>query len=199
MNTVKETTLHPDGNDGVDLYPKTNINQVEGLKEKIEIYDNYQERIINLENYDIILNNTKLTKPATPAADSFVTMLADGTVGTKPLSEISGGKLYQHKIKFVYNYPDGDGLMCTVYLIDNYSNSYTYFNLKNKYPVLQANMEFGSMTLAENGYCVGIIRLDSTSYEVIGNFIMEQSVTNAIKVENITLMSAAISDTVTEL
>lgn len=35
--------------------------------------------------------NSKLTKPATPAAESAVTMLADGTVGTKPLSEIGGG------------------------------------------------------------------------------------------------------------
>ena len=95
MNTVKETTLHPDGNDGVDLYPKTNINQVEGLKEKIEIYDNYQERIINLET-------GKLNKPAIPSVDSVVTMLANGTVGTKPLSEIGGGgseKWYRHDVE----------------------------------------------------------------------------------------------------
>ena len=99
MSTIKETTLHPDGNDGVDLYPKTNINQVEGLKEKIERYDNFQERIINLENYNITLTNTKLTKPTNPTVDSAVTMLADGTVGTKPLSEIGGGgKLYLHYI-----------------------------------------------------------------------------------------------------
>ena len=33
----------------------------------------------------------KLTAPTTPTADSAVTMLADGTVGTKPLSEIGSG------------------------------------------------------------------------------------------------------------
>lgn len=48
--------------------------------------------------------NGKLTAPTTPTADSAVTMLADGTVGTKPLSEIGGGsgggggKLYVHSI-----------------------------------------------------------------------------------------------------
>lgn len=35
--------------------------------------------------------NGKLTKPSNPSAESAVTMLADGTVGTKPLSEIGGG------------------------------------------------------------------------------------------------------------
>ena len=42
--------------------------------------------------------NGKLTKPANPSAESAVTMLADGTVGTKPLSEIGGGGLYRHKV-----------------------------------------------------------------------------------------------------
>ena len=41
--------------------------------------------------------NSKLAKPTTPTAESAVTMLADGTVGTIPLSEIGGGgKLYLH-------------------------------------------------------------------------------------------------------
>lgn len=51
--------------------------------------------------------NGKLTKPATPTAESAVTMLADGTVGTKLLSEIGGGKSYLHNIRinaqFTYN------------------------------------------------------------------------------------------------
>ena len=45
--------------------------------------------------------NGKLTAPANPSAESAVTMLADGTVGTKLLSEIGGsggGKLYLHRI-----------------------------------------------------------------------------------------------------
>mgnify|MGYP003564384054 CR=1 FL=1 len=86
MNTVKETTLHPDGNDGIDLYPKTNINQVQELPQKL-----------------LDINNSKLSKPETPTADSAITMLADGTVGTKPLSEIGGGgKLYSHKVNITF-------------------------------------------------------------------------------------------------
>ena len=91
MRVIKETTLHPDGNDGVDLYPKTNINQVEKLPQKLT----YLETQVSQLNID------KLTKPANPTADSAVTMLADGTVGTKPLSEIGGGKLYLHKIQLM--------------------------------------------------------------------------------------------------
>ena len=87
MNTVKETTLHPDGNEGVDLYPKTNINQVQELPQKL-----------------LDIDNSKLAKPTNPSAESAVTMLADGTVGTKLLSEIGGGgKLYMHKVTFTFD------------------------------------------------------------------------------------------------
>ena len=92
MSTIKETTLHPDGNEGVDLYPKTNINQVQELPQKLT----------SVENQINQLNIDKLTKPANPSAESAVTMLSDGTVGTKPLSEL-GGKLYKHKIQLIAN------------------------------------------------------------------------------------------------
>lgn len=88
MNEIKKTTLHPDNQPDVHLYPKTSAEQVEGLMEIVD---------------------SKLTKPTNPSAESAVTMLADGTVGTKPLSEIggSGGKLYIHNIRlnaqFTYN------------------------------------------------------------------------------------------------
>lgn len=49
--------------------------------------------------------NGKLTAPTTPTADSAVTMLADGTVATKALSEF-GGKLYKHSI--MIRFPDGN-------------------------------------------------------------------------------------------
>ena len=90
MKVIKETTLHPDGNEGVDLYPKTNINQVQELPQKLT----------SVENQINQLNIDKLTKPTAPAAESAVTMLADGTVNTKPLSEIGGGggKLYLHLV-----------------------------------------------------------------------------------------------------
>lgn len=43
----------------------------------------------------------KLTAPTTPTANSVVTLLADGTTGTKALSEFSG-KLYNHRIRYSY-------------------------------------------------------------------------------------------------
>lgn len=52
----------------------------------------------NLQTINTEING-KLTKPTNPSAESAVTMLADGTVGTKPLSEIGGGgKLYKHTV-----------------------------------------------------------------------------------------------------
>ena len=113
MSTIKETTLHPDGNEGVDLYPKTNINQVQELPQKLT----------SVENQISQLNIDKLTKPVNPSAESAVTMLADGTVGTKLLSEIggggSGGKSYLHEIKGSYS----DGESYIVIKIINTSNT----------------------------------------------------------------------------
>lgn len=44
--------------------------------------------------------NGKLDKPTTPTAESAVILRTDGTVGTKPLSEIGGGgKLYRHDLR----------------------------------------------------------------------------------------------------
>ena len=66
------------------------------------------EQVQLLKQADVTINenlqtmNTeiggKLDKPTNPSAESAVTMLADGTVGTKPLSEIGGGKLYLHSL-----------------------------------------------------------------------------------------------------
>ena len=88
MGTIKETTLHPDGNEGVDLYPKTNINQVQELPQKLT----------SVENQINQLNIDKLTKPANPSAESAVVIGTDGTVSTKALSELGASKLYIHNV-----------------------------------------------------------------------------------------------------
>lgn len=47
--------------------------------------------------------DSRLIAPAIPTTDSAITMLSDGTVGTKPLSEIGGGgKMYKHSISFQF-------------------------------------------------------------------------------------------------
>lgn len=75
--------------------------QVQLLKQAdVTINENLQTMNESLQTVNTELNG-KLTKPANPTAESAVTMLADGTVGTKLLSEIGGGgggKLYLHKI-----------------------------------------------------------------------------------------------------
>lgn len=83
------------------------------LEEQVR-YD--AEQVQALKQADVTINESlqtinteidgKLTKPTNPSAESAVTMLADGTVGTKLLSEIGGGgggKLYLHKIKLSAN------------------------------------------------------------------------------------------------
>ncbi len=73
--------------------------------------------------------NNKLAKPANPTADSAVTMLADGTVGTKPLSEI-GGKLYLHKLHIEGN--DGEFLNEVNFsAINSYDGFITKSNILN--------------------------------------------------------------------
>ena len=65
--------------------------------------------------------NGKLTAPTTPNADSVVTMLSDGTVGTKPLSEIGGGgggKLYMHLVNVV-DQRDFTGIVMSFYTSSN--------------------------------------------------------------------------------
>lgn len=83
----------------------------------------------NLQTINTALNG-KLTKPTNPSAEAAVTMLADGTVGTKLLSEIGGGKLYKHYISISAEVNDGvrptfDGMI----YFEIYSSSQTAFTL----------------------------------------------------------------------
>ena len=86
------------------------------LEEQVR-YD--AEQVQLLKQADVTINenlqtvNTeidgKLTKPTNPSAESAVTLLADGTVGTKPLSEIGGGgKLYIHRVSLKSDGPFKD-------------------------------------------------------------------------------------------
>lgn len=78
--------------------------QVQILKQAdVTINQNLQTINENLQTVNTEING-KLDKPTNPSAESAVTLLADGTVGTKPLSEIGGGgKLYVHNIFIAAN------------------------------------------------------------------------------------------------
>ena len=98
-----------------DLEPQVRYDaeQVQSLKQAdVAINENLQT--INTEI------SGKLTKPANPSAESAVTMLADGTVGTKPLSEIGGGGMYRHDITKTIN-----GVIITISFLDSKSVALT--------------------------------------------------------------------------
>ena len=96
--------------------------QVQLLKQAdVTINENLQTVNESLQTVNTEING-KLTKPANPSAESAITMLADGTVGTKPLSEIcgSGGKLYRHDITKTIN-----GVRLTLSFFDSKSTALT--------------------------------------------------------------------------
>lgn len=75
-----------------DLEPQVRYDaeQVQLLKQAdVTINESLQTVNENLQTINTEIDG-KLTKPTNPSAESAVTMLADGTVGTKPLSEIGG-------------------------------------------------------------------------------------------------------------
>lgn len=117
-HTVKDMTISQDGynvtftfkteNDVIKEFtftiPKT-IDVEELAKVLVGSESVVVERLENNSGLRVRLDqsvldniNGKLTKPTTPTAESAVTMLADGTVGTKLLSEIGGGKVYMHRV-----------------------------------------------------------------------------------------------------
>ena len=84
-----------------DLEPQVRYDaeQVQLLKQAdVTINENLQTVNESLQTINTEIDG-KLTKPTNPSAESAVTLLADGTVGTKLLSEIGGGgKLYRHNL-----------------------------------------------------------------------------------------------------
>lgn len=157
MSTIKETTLHPDGNGGVDLYPKTNINQVQELPQKLT----------SVENQINQLNIDKLTKPTNPSAESAVTMLSDGTVGTKPLSEIGGGgKLFRHEISVTVQ----ENTYLYFYFTDNVQNYSTFADIPIKKGVGYYEGSQDSpcpaafnINVSDNTLCIYIITMNITN------------------------------------
>lgn len=97
-----------------------------------------QKAVTDVINESLQAVNTeldgKLTKPTNPSAESAVTMLADGTVGTKPLSEIGGGELYLHLVN-VLDQRDFTGIVMYFYTSSNIEFTPTTFKeyFRNNY------------------------------------------------------------------
>lgn len=131
--------------------------------------------------------NGKLTAPTTPTADSAITMLADGTVGTKPLSEI-GGKIYEHYIMAII----GD-YSCHPIVYSHNSNAMTQDEFKTlisgKYLVVP-----GEGTTANDRACL-CFTSGTSGYTIIG-IVNNGGVTKYV---NTSSTAGFFSDTVTEL
>lgn len=104
---------------------KTATNWI-AFAEKIQSNNIYLSLVrFNKKNKEYI--DKKLTKPTNPSAESAVTMTADGTVGTKLLSEIGGGgKVYQHKIIIYLNSEEFTTFQAIgLYIYSNRTTPYT--------------------------------------------------------------------------
>lgn len=125
--------------------------------------------------------NGKLTTPTNPSAESAITMLADGTVGTKPLSEIGGGKLYIHRV--LLDCPINDD----TYYITVYSTDFTSITTETA-----SRLTYGLLEIIDSSgsYHICVV----TSAEASGTII---SIDGAIPQFAIT--GELVSDTVTEV
>ena len=140
------------------------------------------------------LINGKLTAPTTPTANSVVTMLANGTTGTKALSEFSG-KLYNHRIR--YSYTNVSTLDTDVY-IDIITSSSTAFTqpsefislISKKIAIVDGMHIRGSAFVQESGN--NSITLFGCGYNV-NNTTSPATIFTQLEV------SLFVNDTVTEL
>lgn len=96
--------------------------------------------VIRLEQSVLNDINSKLTKPTNPSSDSVITMDTNGTVGTKPLSEIGGGKSYLHNIRFNAQFTYNDNAS-VVFLFSFTSSRQTEYKLQDITTIFNA---FGS-------------------------------------------------------
>ena len=143
-----------------DLEPQVRYDaeQIQLLKQAdVTINENLQTVNESLQTVNTEVSN-KLTKPTNPSAESAVTMLSDGTVGTKPLSEIGGGgKLYRHDAT-IFSTSSGY-LHCTI--INNINTEFTAGDLNDLFfkKVISASVDVISM---HKTYIVKLITVTST-------------------------------------
>ena len=151
----------------------------------------------NLQTVNTELNG-KLTKPTNPSAESAVTMLADGTVGTKLLSEIGGGgggKLYKHSIRVDFS-NSGELTGAIIYIVDYRTNNTEETNpqICNK-QVCYCN---ATNNIGDELYGVCPVLVDSNNRaRILG--VLDNTSTNAPEILNGDINFLKIKDTVTEL
>ena len=184
-----------------DLEPQVRYDaeQVQLLKQAdVTINENLQTVNESLQTVNTELNS-KLTKPANPSAESAVTMLADGTVGTKPLSEIGGGgKLYRHTIRGSFAGNDGELQNANITLIEYRSNDVKETNPKifDK-KVCSCDC---SNNIGDNLMGAGRASIDNSNNLRLWGVLENNSASPSMpEILNYNLHFLSITDTVTEL
>lgn len=136
--------------------------------------------------------NGKLTAPATPTADSVVTMLADGTTGTKKLGEVALAHYYKHGLNFEIPY----GLM-RIDIITSLDTAYTqpsqFISLINQIPAYVEESSYIGFAVA-----YGYIQDGTTKFNLVGSGINPASPTESRAIQTI-IDATFLSDGVTEL
>lgn len=165
--------------------------------------------VVRLEQSVINDINSRLTKPTNPSSDSVITMAADGTVGTKPLSEIGGGggEIYIHNIRlnaqFTYNdNASGDFLFSftssrqTEYKLEDLANIFNAFGSNIITTATIRKQETGSMP--NNGFA-NVLYSEGADVLEIRAFITDgDTVTGYYKSGSLSDVNS-LQDTVTEV
>ena len=181
-----------------DLEPQVRYDaeQVQLLKQAdVTINENLQTVNENLQTINTEVNG-KLTKPTNPSAESAITMLADGTVGTKLLSEIGGGgKLYKHSIRVDFQ-NSGELTGAIIYIVDYRTNNIAETNpqICNK----QACYCDASNNIGDSlcGICPVLVDSNNRA-RILG--VLDNTSTNSPEILNGDINFLKIKDTVTEL
>ena len=164
---------------------------IENIFPNKQQFDTINERLLEIAN-NVAGGSSKLDKPANPTAESAVTMLADGTVGTKLLSEIGGGggKLYRHHISV-----DLTSEMGSIF-VDIINTSSTSISISEFQTYVKASTV--AVFAGMNGHGVVSISYDNlTGYLIQGAVVNNQNTGYFVNLEETTF--GGITDTYTEL
>ena len=131
---------------------------------EIQVTGEIEETDLNVDLQTKI--NGKLTAPTNPTADSVVTMLANGTVGTKALSEF-GGKLYRHSLNIT-----GSSMAYVLYFFSPDSTAITNTNLINDNGSWITGATGRNLNTTSSGcICLGYMPLEALMISDNGNLV----------------------------
>lgn len=122
MSEIKKDVLHPDGQQGVDIYPKTSIDQVEQLEEILQ-------RISQKSGVGIV----SITKTGTDGlVDTYTILFTDGSITTYTVTNGGVSSVNGKMGEVELNAEDGEGT----------------YSIKNKEELSRINQTYGRANAA---------------------------------------------------